>query len=282
MDGSITNKSPAASWFDRPAGLFISSTQLDGFPAYSPDGSRIAFFSARSGQGELWVADGNGSDLQMLTSMGKVEPPRWSPDGKSIVFAREGKIYRVDSAGGIPKEVVLAPSVKATEPSYSHDGRWIYFASDSTGRSEVWRVSTVTGEAVQVTKNGGALPAESPDGRFLFYLKTEEVERGSHFQSSTLYRQPSGGGPEQRVLTSLLPQFVFAAGGLYFIRYDHPDHPIGIDFLDLRNGATRRVLTVNMPQRFSAPGLAVSPDGKWLLYALFDYEDDIMLFEDFR
>ena len=120
VDGSITNKSPAASWFDRPAGLFISSTQLDGFPAYSPDGSRIAFFSARSGQGELWVADGNGSDLQMLTSMGKVEPPRWSPDGKSIVFAREGKIYRVDSAGGIPKEVVLAPGVKAKEPSYSH------------------------------------------------------------------------------------------------------------------------------------------------------------------
>ena len=66
------------------------------------------------------------------------------------------------------------------------------------------------------------------------------------------------------------------------IRYDHLDHPIGIDFLDLRNGATRRVLTVNMPQRFSAPGLAVSPDGKWLLYGLFDFEDDIMLFEDFR
>jgi len=38
----------------------------------------------------------------------------------------------------------------------------------------------------------------------------------------------------------------------------------------------------NKPQRFSAPGLAVSPDGKWLLYALFDFEDDIMLFEDFR
>jgi serine/threonine protein kinase len=38
--------------------------------------------SARSGQMELWVADGNGSDLQMLTSMGKVEAARWSPDGK--------------------------------------------------------------------------------------------------------------------------------------------------------------------------------------------------------
>jgi len=263
--------------------LFISSTQLDGFPTYSPDGSRIAFYSARSGQGELWVADGNGSDLQMLTSMGKVEPPRWSPDGKSIVFAREGKIYRVDSAGGIPKEVVLGPGVKAKEPSYSHDGTWIYFASDSTGRSEIWRVSTVTGEAVQVTKNGGALPAESPDGRFLFYLKTEGVEPASRSQPTALYRQASGGGPEQRVLTSSLPlQFVFAAGGLYFIRYDHPDHPIGIDFLDLRNGTTRRVLTVNMAQRFSADGLAVSPDGKWLLYALFDFEDDIMLFEDFR
>jgi hypothetical protein len=69
---------------------------------------------------------------------------------------------------------------------------------------------------------------------------------------------------------------------LYFIRYDNPDHPIEIDFLDLRNGATRRVLTVNMAQRFDAPGLSVSPDGKWLLYALFDFEDDIMLFEDFH
>src|SRR5215472_8312356 len=111
-------------------------------------------------------------------------------------------IHTVDSAGGIPKEVVLAPGVKATEPSYSHDGAWIYFASDSTGRSEVWRVSTVTGAAAQVTKNGGALPAESPDGRFLFYLKTEGVDAGAPVQPSALYRQPSGGGPEERVLKS--------------------------------------------------------------------------------
>jgi len=48
------------------------------------------------------------------------------------------------------------------------------------------------------------------------------------------------------------------------IRYDRPGHPIGIDFLDLRNGATRRVLTVNMAQRFSAffrdcPQISVNP-----------------------
>ena len=261
----------------RPAGLFISSTEFDGLPEYSPDGSRIAFVSARSGQRELWVADANGSDLRMLTSMSNVEGGRWSPDGKSIVFAQKGKIHKVDSGGGIPREILLPPGIKATQPSYSHDGTWIYFACDSTGRSEVWRVSTVSGAVVQVTKNGGALPSESPDGHFLFYIKTDVSER-------TLYSQPPEGGREQRVFETSLrpPQFALAAGGLYYIRYDNWDHPIRIDFLDLRTGASRRVLTLNMPQRFNAPGLSVSPDGKWLLYALFDFEDDIMLFEGFQ
>jgi len=72
--------------------------------------------------------------MQLLTSMGKVEAARWSPDGKSIAFAEGGKIHRVDSAGGIPKEVVLAPGVKATEPSYSHDG--------TPGDEEWWGIAS--------------------------------------------------------------------------------------------------------------------------------------------
>jgi hypothetical protein len=69
---------------------------------------------------------------------------------------------------------------------------------------------------------------------------------------------------------------------VYCIRYDHPDRPAGIDFVDLGKGAIHRVLTLEMPQRFTGSGLSVSPDGRWFLCVLYDFEDDIMQYENFR
>ncbi len=66
----------------------IRSTYWDMHPAISPDGSRLAFTSNRSGSYELWVAASDGSDPLRLTSFGETftSTPRWSPDGQRIVF----------------------------------------------------------------------------------------------------------------------------------------------------------------------------------------------------
>ena len=58
-------------------------------PDFSPDGSKIAFESDRTGTVEIWTCKKDGSDLMRLTNFGAAQftgPPRWSPDGQKIAF----------------------------------------------------------------------------------------------------------------------------------------------------------------------------------------------------
>ena len=56
-------------------------------------------------------------------------------------------------------------------PSWSRDGRWIYFDSARTGEQQVWKIPADGGDAIQVTRDGGFAPLESPDGKFIYYTK---------------------------------------------------------------------------------------------------------------
>lgn len=70
------------------SGRLAPSTLWDGDAVYSPDGQRIAFSSNRGGARERWVANANGDDAQPVTSFNGpiVGTPRWSPDGRQLVF----------------------------------------------------------------------------------------------------------------------------------------------------------------------------------------------------
>ena len=76
----------------------ISSTRQQAAPSYSPDGSRIAFQSDRSGSWEIWTCARDGSDLAQLTHFAGAlaGTPRWSPDGKQILFdSRDSGITQI-------------------------------------------------------------------------------------------------------------------------------------------------------------------------------------------
>jgi Tol biopolymer transport system component len=155
---------------------FISSTQRDGAPQFSPDGTRIAFVSERSGHTEIWVCNGEARALSKLTSFHgpSVTTPRWSPDGRRIAFdsdvAREFDIWVIGADGGKPVRMTTDPANDG-DPSWSHDGRWIYFDSARTGEQQVWKLPADGGKATQLTWDGGSAPLESPDGKFLYYTK---------------------------------------------------------------------------------------------------------------
>ena len=144
---------------------FISSTQIEQYPAYSPDGRRIAFMSERSGTDEIWICDSDGSKTMQLTSFGgaAIYGPSWSPDNQKVALtvAQKGMkedIYVVSASGGVPRRMTTDPA-EDKWPYWSQDGKWIYFSSTRSGREEIWKMPSSGGEAVQITRNSGDIPA---------------------------------------------------------------------------------------------------------------------------
>lgn len=86
--------------------------------------------------------------------------------------------------GGAPQ--TLAEGVC---PSFSRDGKWVYFAASPTGGWQVWKVPSVGGTPIQVTQHGGHAALESLDGKFIFYAKNALAE-------PEVWRVPVHGGVE--------------------------------------------------------------------------------------
>jgi len=247
-------------------------------PQFSPDGRTIAFDSDRTGDREVWTCDVDGSNCQQLTTFGGPigGNPRWSPDSRWIAFDSRTpgnpEIYVMAADGGAPRRLT-ATAFNNMVPSWSHDGRWIYFSSDRSGRYEVWKMSKDGGEAVQVTQAGGFATFESPDGKYLYYTKFNP-------QGTTpLFRMPAGGGEEVQVVPSVgsWELLCVTSKGVYFVPGEGAKT---IRFLDAGSGKVRTLATPDKPLE---AGLAVSPDGEFVVWSQRDRETiNLMLVEGFR
>jgi serine/threonine protein kinase len=242
-------------------------------PQYSPDGRRIAFESNRSGSQEIWRCDADGSNCMQLTSYGgpMLGTARWSPDSQSIAFdcrvTGQPAVYVVAADGGTPR--LLADD--AYIPSWSRDGRWIYFASGRSGRLEVWKMPAAGGPAAQVTRNGGGGAFESADGKYLYH------DRNPESGADSLYRMPVEGGQEVEVVPRLHDYNFFGvtAKGVYFM----PDSRT-IRFLDPGNG---RVSTLATLEKDVWNGLCVSPNDRFVVWSQADrVSSELMLVDSFR
>jgi Tol biopolymer transport system component len=271
-----------------PLTSLIISTALEISPRYSPDGRRIAFVSNRSGSDEIWVCDSDGENPIRLTSFhGPLAgSPSWSPDGKRIVFdcRPEGNadIYVVSAEGGQPRRLTTDPAEDIV-PSWSRDGRWIYFTSNrnadgGSGRLQIWKMPADGGEAVQMTRQGGFEPMESPDGRWLYFSQ----DRGS----SLICRMPTGGGAEAPLFDFHQKNYsrvwTVAGEGVYFA-VASSNTKSAIKFFSFSTGAEKTVAEVDRVLPSSVSGLTISPDGRWLLFPLFARRgSDLMMIENFR
>jgi Tol biopolymer transport system component len=185
----------------------------------------------------------------------------------------------IGAGGGVPRRLTSDKSQDIV-PSWSRDGRWIYFASNRTGTFEVWKIPPEGGAAVQVTRSGGFHAIESPDGKFIYYTRAPGTPG--------LWRMPVDGGHEETVLKALREGFwsywAVVEGGLYFLDRQEIPH-VGIHyylrFLDLKSREER--LIIELPKRPFNSGLDISPDGRAFLYTQVDQSDtDIMLVDNFR
>jgi len=156
------------------------ATTDDGWATWSPDGRRIAFESARSGNWDIWVVNVDGTGLINLTnSPGDDRYPAWSPNGKKIAFTtnRSGDydVWAMNADGSSPVNLTNTPG-RDRYAMWSPDGRQIAFNTRRDGNQEIYLMNvadTLQGTDGSNQRNVTHSPSTegladwSPDGRRL-------------------------------------------------------------------------------------------------------------------
>jgi len=130
-----------------------NNSALDTDPEWSPDGSKIAFQSARDNtSGSIYIMAADGSGVTRLTNGGADGHPTWSPDGTKIAFHRancssyvcEHDLFVVNAADGSGLTTLASGPDDQADPAWSPDGAWIAFnvapCDPYYGCSSSWRI----------------------------------------------------------------------------------------------------------------------------------------------
>ncbi len=143
------------------------------YVAFSKDGQWVAYVSYPDGA--LWRSKADGSDpLQLTYSSDYAFVPRWSPDGKKILFwetpvGKPSRMYEVSAEGGTPQQLLPNDLSAQQDPNWSPDGSKIVFAGNSNDpASAVHILDLKTGEVSTLPESQGMFsPRWSPDGRYI-------------------------------------------------------------------------------------------------------------------
>lgn len=148
-------------------------------PAFSPDGTRLAYVSFEDKKPVVYVQSlRDGSRRAVAAFKGSNSAPAWSPDGTrlAVTLTRDqgSQIYLMNADGNGLMRLTSGSAID-TEPAWSPDGQWIYFTSDRGGSPQIYRMPATGGEAKRVTFEGAynVSPAVSPDGKLLAYIQRE-------------------------------------------------------------------------------------------------------------
>jgi len=144
-------------------------------PAWSPDGSHLAYVSFENDHAEVFVQSLYTNQRKLLAGFsGSNSAPAWAPDGKqlAIVLTRQGgsQIYLIRPDGSDLHRITFGGNID-TEPNFSPDGKHLLFVSDRGGSPQIYRMLAKGGPVQRVTFGEGSKfsPRHSQDGKnFVF------------------------------------------------------------------------------------------------------------------
>ncbi|MDQ3328831.1 MAG: S9 family peptidase, partial [Chloroflexota bacterium] len=256
-----------------PERTLIAATDLYGYhyasdPQLSPDGAQVAYVLTHMDREEdeyrsaIYVvpSDGGGEPRRYTSGAKRDTTPRWSPDGKSLLFVsdREEKpqLYVLPADGGEARKVTSAPN-GAGDPAWSPDGTKIAFISRTgvdpeeepkvivvlhyteahfkddgqgikRGRGHLFVQDLDSEDATQLTEGDDdyAEPAWSPEGAMIAVVSSQDPERAFR-RYSDVYLVPASGGEPRRLTTGKGPSFspAFSPDGRTVAYLGHQDPP---------------------------------------------------------
>jgi Tol biopolymer transport system component len=168
-------------------------SSIDTVPIWSPDGSRMMFASNRGVTFDLFVKDTNGAEEEKRIPQAGPDrfPNDWSHDGKYVLYERGADLWFLTIPDMKPAEFLKATSTLKSA-RFSPDGKWVAYASNESGKWEVYVTSFPAAQGKwQVSNTGGAQPRWRSDGKELFYLSGDDemmavpVTTGANFQAAT-------------------------------------------------------------------------------------------------
>jgi hypothetical protein len=191
------------------------------------------------------------------------------------------EIYRMPVSGGQPQRLI-----DGIQPTWSRDGNSIYFVSGYPASPQIWKISREGGQPVQITRHGGTLPKESPDGKFLYY--------GKDMNCVSLWRMPLAASEEEHVLDiqggwsiyTLVGNEIYYIAGTLNRGQESPQ--ASIESFWPATGARKHIANIEKPLPYarsevSPLALSVSPDGRFLFYTRQDRQtSELMLVENFK
>jgi serine/threonine protein kinase len=251
----------------RPS-LVINSTSWDFGTAIAKDG-RLAFASRRSGSEELWIAAPDGSQAVRVTDLKQTMGQfTWSPDGVHLLFESpsngRSSLKMMDCEAG--RSHCSSPTpvgddrVARLSPSWSPDGRFIYFSTQFANSPQIFRMTAQGGPATRITQgSSGFRPRLSPDGKWLYFCKPPAPGRIWRIRlDSAVYSEEEVVGPPNHPLEG---NFVVTNDEVIFVDLGDATHSAGIRAYNPASKQIRMIVQSNV----QAP--AISPDGRTLFYS---------------